>query len=245
VANLQPVGGLLREWRERRRLSQLSLALAANVSARHVSFIETNRSKPSREMLARLSDELDIPFDERNALLLAAGYAPQYERRTLDDAALQPVRAIIDTILAAPLPTIILDKRWNIITSNASARLLVADVDPVLLQPQANALRITLDPRGMAPSIVNLAQYRSYLLQRLRREARFSGDPVMLALHEELAAIPSQNDEPTEMTGEEIAVPLRLRHQGRELAFLNTIATFGTAVDASVSDLMIEVFYPI
>lgn len=240
-------GPLLREWRRRRHLSQLDLALEANVSARHLSFIETGRSRPSAEMLLHLSERLDVPLRDRNALLLAAGHAPVYAQRALDAPALGPVRAALDRVLAghAPNPALVVDRHWGLVAANASAALLTEGAAPHLLEPPVNVLRLSLHPEGVAPRIANLPEWRAHLLDRLGREAVASGDPALAALHAELAAYPSR--EPAVSPDPEagaIAVPLRLRHGETELAFISTVTTFGTAVDVTVSELSIESFFP-
>src|SRR4051812_1164703 len=187
-----PVGQLLRSWRRRRNLSQLELALDADVSARHLSFLETGRSRPSREMVIRLSEELAVPLRERNALLLAAGFAPVYPERPLEAPEMEPARQAIDRFLRAhePYPALLIDRYRNLVTANDALDLLLDGVGPQLLTPPANALRIALHPEGMAPRTVNLAEWSSQLLRRLRREAQASADPELTALHDELARYP-------------------------------------------------------
>jgi transcriptional regulator with XRE-family HTH domain len=243
-----PVGGLLRQWREHRRLSQLELALDADISARHLSFVETGRSLPSREMILRLAEQLAVPLRERNHLLLAGGYAPVYAQRALDSAEMAEVRAALRQLLAGhePYPAVVLDRGWNLVETNASVGLFTAGVAPTLLEPPANALRLTLHPEGMAPRIVNLGEWRAHLLGRLRREVGVSADPTLTALYQELRAYPCDQPAPeVEVPGPgEIVVPLRLRHLGQELAFFSIVATFGTPLDVTVAELTIESFFP-
>src|SRR5919204_135924 len=177
-AQPQPVGTLLRQWRERRRLTQLDLALEAEISARHLSFVETGRAQPSREMLLHLSEELDIPLRERNNLLVAAGFAPLYQERRLDEPALAAARQAIDVVLAAqrPFPAFALDRHWNIVASNGALPQLYEGIAPELLRPPMNALRLSLDPRGLASRIANLAVWRAHLLSRLRHQLDITGD---------------------------------------------------------------------
>jgi transcriptional regulator with XRE-family HTH domain len=243
------VGDLLRNWRQRRRLSQLDLALDAEVSPRHLSFVETGRSQPSRELLLHLAEQLDVPLRERNALLLAAGYAPVYAETPLDDTAMAPVRAALDQILAGhePYPAVIVDRVWNVVTANATAFAILADgVAPELLQPPANALRVTLHPKGLAPRIANLADYSAHLLTRLHRQAILSADAALAELYAELRTYPGiglavVSAEPAAL----LHVPLRLRTtRGDELRFFSTIATFGTALDVTLTELAIESFFP-
>ena len=240
-------GPLLREWRRRRHLSQLDLALEANVSARHLSFIETGRARPSAEMLLHLSEQLEIPLRERNALLLAAGHAPAYAQRELDAPELGPVRDALDRVLAghAPNPALVVDRHWGLVAANASTDLLTAGAAPHLLEPPVNVLRLSLHPEGVAPRIANLPEWRAHLLDRLGREAVAGGDPALAALHEELAGYPGGGTAVApDLEAGAIAVPLRFRHGDAGLAFISTVTTFGTAVDVTVSELSIESFFP-
>lgn len=242
-----PVGELLRAWRQRRSLSQLELALNADVSSRHVSFLETGRARPSREMVLHLAEHLEVPLRDRNGLLLAAGYAPQYGERPLQTPEMAPVREALERFLRAhePYPAVVIDRHYNLISGNDAIAVLTADVDPDLLEPPANTLRVTLHPRGMAPRIVNLEEWSGHLLHRLRRQASVTGDPELERLHEELSGYPGVSAEaPEEIGGAEIVLPLRLRDGDEELAFFGTVSTFGTAVDITLAELSIEAFYP-
>ena len=242
------VGDLLRDWRHRRRLSQLDLAVEAEVSARHLSFVETGRSTPSRELILHLADHLEVPLRERNNLLLAAGYAPVYRETALDDAAMTPVRDALDQLLAghAPYPAVVVDQRWNLVSANAPANtVLTQGVARHLLRPPVNTLRVSLHPEGLAPRIANLAEYSAHLITRLQRQAAVAGDPALTALVDELRAYPGVGDpattpEPVEL----LFVPLRLRVDGGEMRFFSTIATFGTALDITLAELAIESFFP-
>jgi transcriptional regulator with XRE-family HTH domain len=244
----RPVGELLRQWRERRRLSQLALALEAEISTRHLSFVETGRSQPSREMVLRLAEPLDLPLRERNRLLVAAGYAPVYPETALEAPPMAAVRAAVRQVLAAhePYPAVVVDRAWTLVDANASVALLTAGVAPALLAPPANVLRASLHPDGLAPRIVNLGEWRAHLLGRLRRQIAFTADPELARLYDELRAYPCDQPEPeVELPGPgDIVVPLRLRHGDRELAFFSTVATFGTPLDITVAELAIEAFYP-
>ena len=246
-----PVGELLRRWRERRRLSQLALAAEAEVSTRHVSFLETGRSRPSREMLLRLAEHLEIPLRERNALLVAAGYAPAFPERRLDDPALQAARQAVDLVLAGhkPYPAHAVDRHWTIVASNHVARPLLAGVAPELLEPPINVLRLSLHPEGLAPRIANIGQWRAHILHRLRQQVELSADPVLAALLTELAGYRALGDEGTEAPLRDlyesgVVVPLRLRTEWGLLAFFSTITIFGTPVDVTLSELAIEAFFP-
>ena len=243
LLDAQPVGELLRDWRRRRRLSQLDLACEAGVSARHVSFLETGRARPSRDMLLHLAEHMSVPMREQNRLLLAGGYAPVFGERPLDDPAMSSVRAAVDRLLAAyePFPALVVDRRWNLVAANAAVALLTDGVGPQLLEPPVNALRLSLSPHGMGPRIVNLAQWRHHLLHRLARDGAASGDRALLDLHAELSALPGGVDAGVPS---DIAVPLQLRHGDEVLSFLSTVTTFGTAVDITTAELSIEAFLP-
>jgi len=241
------VGPLLKEWRRRRHMSQLDLSLEAEVSARHVSFIETGRSRPSADMVLHLAEQLDVPLRDRNQLLLAAGYAPAYGQRDLDAPEMGPVRAALERVLEghAPNPALVVDRHWGLVAANAGIAPLIAGAAPHLLEPPVNVLRLSLHPEGVAPRISNLAEWRAHLLDRLGREAVTSGDPALAALHEELAGYPCEEPAHSpDLEAGAIAVPLRLRHDGGELSFISTVTTFGTALDVTVSELSIESFFP-
>jgi transcriptional regulator with XRE-family HTH domain len=243
------IGDLLRGWRQRRSLSQLELSLGSAVSARHLSFIETGRARPSREMVLHLAERLDVPLRERNGLLLAAGFAPSYAERSLDDPEMAPAKAALERLLAAhePYPAVIVDRAWNLAAANGAVALLLDGVAGHLLEPPANALRIALHQEGMAPRIANLPEWSGHLLERVARRAAITGDEQLAGLREELAAYPGVHVERPrgESAGAaEIALPLRLRTQAGELTFLSTETTFGTAVDITLAELALEAFYP-
>src|SRR6185295_3626517 len=217
--NQQPVGVLLRQWRRRRHLTQLDLALEADISPRHLSFVETGRAQPSREMLLHLSEELEVPLRERNALLVAAGFAPMFKERLLDDAALAAARGAIDVVLEAqkPFPAFALDRHWNVVASNSALQELYEGVAPHLMKP-VNALRISLHPEGLAPRIENLAEWRAHLLHRLRRQIALTGDAVLADLMKEISAFPHPKEE---AIGEHaVLVPLKIRCSLGLLSFL-------------------------
>lgn len=239
------VGELLRQWRRRRGLSQLALAGAAGVSARHLSFVETGRSRPSRAMLLRLGEHLDVPLRERNALLLAAGLAPAYPQRRLDDPPMAAVADAVARLLAAyePYPALVVDRHWELVDANAAVALLTAGCAPDLLEPPCNVLRLALHPDGLAPRIRTLGSWRAHLLARLRHQIAATGDAVLQELHDELRTYPAPPAEPAPYTAP--VVPLRLTApDGRELAFLTTTTLFGTPGDVTVDELAIEAFLP-
>jgi transcriptional regulator with XRE-family HTH domain len=242
-----PLGTLLKDWRRRRRMSQLDLALEAGVSARHLSFLETGRSKPSREMVLHLSEQLEVPLRDRNQLLLAAGYAPQYGERALDDPDMTPVREALELVLRGhePYPAAVVDRWWEMVAANSGIAMLIEGVAPELLAPPANVMRVALHPDGMAPRIVNFAEWRGHLLERLRHQVSVTGDAALAALYEEVSGYPGPSDaESHHRAGGEVFVPLVFRSGDRELRFFSTVATFGTAVDITVSELAIESFFP-
>ena len=243
-----PVGEMLRSWRRRRSLSQLELSLNAGVSSRHLSFLETGRARPSREMVLHLSEELEIPPRERNTLLLAAGFAPLYPERSLDEPEMELVRGAIDRFLRAhePFPALVIDRCHDLLAYNDALAVLLDGVSPELLRPPANALRIALHPQGMAPRTVNFAEWSAHLMRRLHREMHVTADRRLEALHDELAGYPGVEPSSSQRRShaEDIVLPLRLRDGERELAFFSTISTFGTAVDITLAELSIEAFYP-
>lgn len=240
-----PLGTLLRDWRRRRRLSQLDLALEAGVSARHLSFLETGRSKPSREMVLHLSEQLDVPLRDRNRLLLAAGFAPAFDERPIDAPEMAPVREALDKILTGhePYPAAVVDRWWNLVAANRSIAVFTDQVPAHLMEPPVNVLRVSLHPDGMASRILNYGEWRAHLVDRLRRQVALTADPRLAELLDEITGYPGEPDE-LHGPGGEIAVPLRFDAGGRELTFFSTIATFGTAVDITLAELAIEAFFP-
>lgn len=237
-------GTLVRQWRQRRRLSQLDLALEADVSARHVSFIETGRSTPSRAMVLRLAEALDVPLREQNHLLLAAGLAPEYAERTLDDPDMAAVREGVDRVLRAydPYPCLAVDRGWRIVAANAGAAVLLRGVAEHLLEVP-NALRISLHPDGLAPRIRNLGQWRHHVIGRLRREVAASGSEELRRLLVEIEGYPGGSEETRDLGG--VVVPLMLEGpDGAVLTFMSTVTTFGTALDLTAAELSIEAFLP-
>ncbi|HST22911.1 MAG TPA: helix-turn-helix transcriptional regulator [Blastocatellia bacterium] len=252
VSNVQTqsVGNLLREWRTRRRMSQLDLACEADISARHLSFLETGRSSPSREMVLHLAEQLEVPLRERNSLLVAAGYAPVFRERPLEDPQLQAARKVIDLLLAAhePFPALAIDRHWTLVASNRAVSLLLAGIEPALLEPPVNVLRLSMHPQGLAPRIVNLAEWRSHLLARLRRQLDATADSVLAELFNELSSyqVPSGNkyNTPADIDYAGVAVPIQLATADGVLSFLSTTTVFGTPVDITLSELALESFFP-
>ncbi|MDK1472112.1 helix-turn-helix transcriptional regulator [Streptomyces sp. 549] len=243
------VGSLLRGWRQRAGISQLELALRADSSARHLSFVETGRARPGRDLLLRLAGHLDVPVRERNALLLAAGYAPHYPQTPLDDPAMDGLRDGLERMVAGhePHPAVVLDGTYTVVAANRAVSLLLDGVDPQLLTPPLNAMRLTLHPRGMAPRIRNHRQWRGHLLSQMERQLALVRHPPLAALYEEVAGYPPPPGLPRdEPAGERaaFALPLLLDHDGRTLSFLSTVATFNTPADVTVSELAVETFLP-
>jgi transcriptional regulator with XRE-family HTH domain len=246
---LPPVGALLRRWRERQRLSQLNLAVEARISTRHLSFVETGRSAPSREMVLKLAEHLDVPLRQRNELLLAAGFAPLYAQRELDAPELSAVRTAIRQILVGhePYPAFVVDRDWNLVDANESVDLFMRDVAAELLAPPVNVMRLALHPAGLAPRIINFGEWRAHVLARLRRRVSLMDDVGLAELYEEVSGYASDEQRvrrPDAELAKQIAVPLRLRDEGRDLAFLSTISVFGSPRDITVSELAIESFFP-
>lgn len=247
-----PFGVHLRHWRQRRRLSQLDLAADADVSTRHISFVETGRANPSREMVLRLCARMDVPLRERNALLVAAGYAPMYRESRLDDPSFAPARRAVDLILKShePYPALAVDRHWNLISANRMVPLLLAAVDADLLKTTTNVLTLSLHPRGLAPQIINLAQWRAHLFERLQQQISATGDVQLQTLHDELRALPelpqpqdhAQPHLDGELTG--VLMPFRLRTKAGELNFISTTTVFGSPVDITLHELAMETFFP-
>jgi transcriptional regulator with XRE-family HTH domain len=243
----RPVGHLLREWRQRRRMSQLNFAVEAEISSKHLSFLETGRSQPSREMVLHLAELLDVPLRERNSLLVAAGFAPMFKEHALSDPELQPAREAVDLVLKGhqPYPAIAVDRHWQLVAANDAARFFMSGVPPALLTPPLNVLRITLHPDGMAPRIVNLGEWRAHLLARLRRQVEVSADATLAELLQELSAYPAPAHA-AEPGGSAVAfaVPFRLATDAGVLSFISTTTVFGTPVDITLSELALEAFFP-
>ncbi len=252
VQSQAEVGSLLRQWRERRRVTQLELALDAGISARHLSFVETGRSKPGREMLLRVLAQLKVPFREQNRLLLAAGHAPAYPERSLNDPELAPVREALDVILSGhePYPAVAVDRVWNMVASNSAMLALTeaVDIDPELLEPPINVMRVGLHPRGLGPLFVNLGDWHAHWLKRLERQLATTGDEQLASLIDEIAAYPvprAEHDVVSEIAGSEMLGPVRVRTpDGGELSFFGMFATFDTPFEVTTSELAIELLFP-
>jgi transcriptional regulator with XRE-family HTH domain len=239
------IGPLIKHWRERRRMSQLYLASEAEISSRHLSFIETGRTAPSRAMVLRLAEYLEVPLRERNRLLTAAGFAPAFRERALDDRSMQPARLAVEQVLKGqePFPALAIDRHWNMVSANGAIAALVAGADAALLEPPVNVLRLSLHPGGLAPRIANLGQWRAHLLERLGRQIGLTGDPQLLALREELTSYPD-NSADHDSVDAGIAVPFVLNTAAGPLSFISTTLVFGTPVDVTLSELAVELFFP-
>jgi len=249
IPSARSLGDHLREWRKLRRMSQLDLALEAEISQRHLSFIESGRSTPSRDMLLHLAERLGVPLRDRNPMLLSAGYAPLFAERSLDDPALKPARQAVAMVLKAhePFPALAIDRHWTLISANAAIAPLLRNVrDTSLLEGPMNVLRLSLHPEGLAPDIVNLAEWRGHLLDRLRQQIHMSADPILGGLLKELHQLSPGSDAADEVRHDYagIAVPLKLRTAAGTLSLISTTTVFGTPVDVTLSELAIESFFP-
>ena len=244
----RPIGTLLRDWRQRRRLSQLDLAGEAAVSTRHLSYLETGRAEPSREMVLRLADRLDVPLRERNRWLAAAGFAPMFAERRLDDPDLAAARAAIELVLKVhePWPAFAVDRHWSMVAHNGIVPLLTAGCAPELLAPPVNVLRLSLHPEGLAPRIANLREWRGHLLSRLARQTAASGDLTLEALHEELSRypVPHADRVPPHSSGSDVVVPLVYDSPFGRLSFISTSTVFGMPNDVLLSELALETMLP-
>src|SRR6476660_512103 len=243
----QPVhiGDHLREWRQRRRMSPLDLAGEAEISARHLSFVETGRAAPSRDMVLRLAERLEVPLRERNVLLVAAGFAPAFPQRALDDPALKSARQAIDLVLKAhePNPALAYDRHWNLVSANRMVAPLLDGVPERLLGQTFNILRLAFHPEGLAPRTVNLAEWAAHLLERLHRQCEATADPELLRLYQDLKRYPIPA-RAGPISADNVAIPFKLRHNGEVLSFISTTMVFGTPVDITLSELALETFFP-
>src|SRR5246127_5213682 len=239
------IGHHLREWRQRRHLSQLDLAGDAEISARHLSFVETGRAAPSRDMVMRLAERLEVPLRERNVLLVAAGFAPAFPQRTLDDPALKAARQAIDLVLKAhePNPALAVDRHWNLVSANRMVAPLMDGIPQRLMGQPFNVLRLAFHPEGLAPRTVNLAEWCAHLLERLHRQCEATADPELLKLYQDLKSykIPARS---APITTDGAAIPFKMRHEGEVLSFFSTTMVFGTPVDITLSELALETFFP-
>jgi transcriptional regulator with XRE-family HTH domain len=241
-----PVGAQIRHWRTRRRLSQLELALEADVSTRHLSYLENGRASPSREMILRLAHRLEVPLRERNRLLTAAGFAPMFVARPLADPAMAAARQVIELVLRGhePCPALAVDRHWNVVMQNRAVPLLLKGVAPELLEGPLNALRLSLHPRGMAPRIVNLGAWRAHVLARLRQQIAVSDDDALRALADELAGYPGPTEAAAASGEPALGVPLVVDTGLGRLSFISTTTVFGTPVDVTLAELALESFFP-
>ena len=250
VGRGRTVGELLRDWRQRRRMSQLDLACEATISTKHLSFLETGRSRPSRDMVLHLTERLQVPLRDRNRMLTAAGYAPAFQERSLEEPELQVARQGIDMLLAAhdPNPGLAIDRHWTMVAANKGAMNLVAGVEPMLLNPPVNVLRLALHPAGLAPRTVNLPEWRAHIIHRVRHQIDATGDPVLVELLEEILDYPVGRgpvwSEPA-FDADSVAVPFRLATIDGTLSFYSTTMVFGTSVDVTLSEVAVELFMPI
>jgi transcriptional regulator with XRE-family HTH domain len=256
ASSTKPVGDLLREWRQRRRMSQLQFACDAEISTKHLSFLETGRSQPSRDMVLRLAELLDVPLRERNSLLISAGFAPVFPQRTLDDPALALARKAIDMVLQGhePYPALAVDRHWNMVAANRAVGLMMGGVHDSLLKPSINVLRVSLHPLGIAPRIANLFEWRAHVLSRLRHQVDVSGDTVLDELYRELSSYALPDRDPSGMTLQEstkshhefasMVVPIKYITPKGTLSFFSTTTMFGTPVDVTLSELCIESMFP-
>lgn len=253
VTTIRPVGDLLRDWRQRRRLSQMTLALEADVSTRHVSFLETGKAQPSRDMLLRLAEPLDIPLRERNELLVAAGFAPLYQERELDAPALRAARDAVQRVLKGhePFPALAVDRHWTMLAANDAVAPLLVGVGKELLKTPINVLRLSLHPNGLASRILNFDEWKEHLLTRLQRQIEVSGDGVLIDLLKELQTYHAPGSDGTNRTPTvidaataNVVIPFRLRTDLGDLSFFSTTTVFGTPVDITLSELAIEAFFP-
>jgi transcriptional regulator with XRE-family HTH domain len=238
------VGDHLREWRQRRRLSQLDLAVDAEISARHLSFVETGRAAPSRDMVLKLAERLDVPLRERNVLLVAAGFAPAFPQRSLDDPALKSARAAIDLVLRAhePSPALAHDRHWNLVSANRMVMPLLEGVPARMLGQPINILRLAFHPEALAARTVNLAEWCRHLLERLHRQCEATADPELIKLYHELKAYPIPA-RPAPLAADNVAIPFKLRFGSDVLSFISTTMIFGTPVDITLSELALETFF--
>jgi len=252
MTTARPIGDHLRAWRQRRRMSQLDLASEAEISTRHLSFVESGRAQPSRDMVLHLAERLEVPLRDRNVLLVAAGFAPLFPERHLKDPALHSARQAVDLVLAGhePYPALAIDRHWQLVTANAALQRLLAGAAPKLLNPPINVLRLSLHPDGLAPRIANLAEWRQHLLERLRRQVDLSADPVLAELYDELRQYPAPTrpGHPRDSAAADfggVVVPFRfVADGGAILSFFSTTTVFGTPLDITLAELALESFFP-
>jgi transcriptional regulator with XRE-family HTH domain len=239
-------GDHIRVWRQRRRMSQLELALDAEISTRHLSFVETGRAAPSRRMILTLAERLEIPMRERNVLLVAGGFAPQYPEHDFASPELTGARGVIDLVLKGhlPYPAFAIDRRWNILASNRSLPRIYDGVAEELITPPVNALRLTLHPKGMAPRVINLEEWRAHVLARLRAQIAVTADEGLAELYEELKSYGDGDEPPGGEARIGPLIPFRLSTDFGPLNFLTTTMVFDTPLDVTLSELIVECFFP-
>lgn len=246
-----PIGEHLKTWRQRRRMSQLAVALEADISTRHLSFVETGRSRPSREMVLHIAERLEIPLRDRNVLLLAAGYAPSFPERALDDPEFQAARRAIDVVLRGhePFPALAIDRHWNLVAGNRMVPIFLEGIDEAMLTPPINVVRLSLHPEGLAKRIVNYREWRAHMIDRLRQQIEYRADPVLMALLDEVNQYPFPTSESDDECGVGqdfggVAIPIQLRTGHGILSAFSTTTIFGTPLDITLSELAIESFFP-
>src|SRR3954470_19234315 len=239
------IGDHLREWRLRRHLSQLDLASDADISARHLSFVETGRAAPSRDMVLRLAERLQVPLRERNVLLVAAGFAPAFPQRSLDDPALKSARSAIDLVLKAhePNPALAVDRHWNLVSANRMVLPLLEGIPQRLLGQPFNVLRLSFHPEALASRTVNLGEWCAHLLERLHRQCEATADPELIKLYSELKTYPVPA-RAAPLAADNVAIPFKMRFAGEVLSFISTTMIFGTPVDITLSEIAVETFFP-
>jgi transcriptional regulator with XRE-family HTH domain len=242
-----PFGVLLRRWRVSRRMTQIDLAEAADSSTRHLSYLETGRSRPSREIVLRFCEHLDVPLRDRNAMLLAAGFAPVFQERSLLE--LEQARVAIDRVLRAhmPYPAFAVDRHWNVVLSNGALPQLDEGCSAELLRTPINAMRLILHPQGMGPRILNFIEWRAHTITVLRQQIEVRADPVIQALLAEISGYPA----PPGVVGlassegpQRYATPLQVATRLGTVSFLNTNMIFGTPTDVTLSELTLEMLFP-
>ncbi len=248
MENAQTVGSLLKLWRERRRKSQLDLALDAEISTRHLSFVETGRARPSREMILLLAENLEIPLRERNKILITAGFAPFYSEKTFEDVSLSAARQAVELILRGhePFPALAVDRHWNMVAANKTVPLMLEGISAELLAPPVNVLHLSLHPEGLAPRIVNFTEWREHLLTRLKKQVADTADCGLEELLKELNGykIKGRRAEKSPKTADAIVIPLKIETRYGTLSFISTTTVFGTPIDVTVSEIALETFFP-
>jgi transcriptional regulator with XRE-family HTH domain len=244
-------GPLLREWRDRRRRSQLDLALDVGVSTRHLSFVETGRAKPSPELVLAIAQHLEVPLRERNTLLMAAGFAPRYHETPLDAPDMERMTASLQRMLDAhhPYPGVVLDRQWNVVLTNMAAAVLASGLPAELTGPPLNIFRVSLHPDGLASRTLNFDEWGSYLVTQLRRQVSLTGDGQLAALLDEVSAYPNVAELTarkgwTSWPEQSLLIPFRVDFDGVELSMFTTLTTFGTPRDITLDELAVELFFP-